>query len=670
MATTKNTEQTLNTKAEEAPSTAVDLSPVPVNAQSGGTNAGHTQTLAAFLETAGALTLDEQRLIAGEALDLIQQLYVHLPLKRAMHAIDPVQSLRLLARKLATASGPMKEREFHNQMIGVFTSLRDLHTNYILPEYFASAIAFLPFYIEELFEDQNSDSCQYVVSKTTGSFEDPQFIPGVLVKYWNAVPMSRAVELNAEKNAGSNADARHARGLESMTIRPMSMSLPPDEEWVVVGYESEGKDREIRIPWQIWSPGQEHGPVPAPSTGMAAARVMGMDFQTETVRQTKLHLFMPEVANRATSLRASGAYGSGDAGQAKTVDLSTTSSMPDVLSFRTVDTPSGKFAYLRIYSFAPSDHTEDAYDFADAFLNEVIRILRLLPNNGLILDVRGNGGGVVMAGERLLQLFTPRRIAPALFDFINTPAVQALVGKLDELEPWRDSIDQAVETGATYSQGFALTDPEDANSVGQVYQGPVVLITNALAYSTTDIFTAGFRDHKIGTILGSSGNTGAGGANVWGYADLQQVLPEFLQPLPRGASMRVALRRSTRVGPMAGVPIEDLGVVPEVFHKMTRNDLFNGNADLIAHAGSLLKGAKLRSLSATIDRAAEKSELTIQSQGITRVDVYADTRPVLSLDLADGSTTASLPQIAVKANKILLQGFEGGEIVVSATLAA
>jgi hypothetical protein len=79
---------------------------------------------------------------------------------------------------------------------------------------------------------------------------------------------------------------------------------------------------------------------------------------------------------------------------------------------------------------------------------------------------------------------------------------------------------------------------------------------------------------------------------------------------------------------------------------------------------------KLRSLSATVDRTAEPPQLTVRSEGVTRVDVYADMRPVLSLDLADGSTAAALPQIAAKAQKILLQGFDGGEIVVSATLSA
>ncbi len=102
-----------------------------------------------------------------------------------------------------------------------------------------------------------------------------------------------------------------------------------------------------------------------------------------------------------------------------------------------------------------------------------------------------------------------------------------------------------------------------------------MLITNALIYSTTDIFTAGFKDHGIGLILGTDPNTGAGGANVWNYSDIQESLPDLFKKLPKGTSMRVAIRRSTRVGEMSGMPLEDLGVIPDApVYKMTRNDVF------------------------------------------------------------------------------------------------
>jgi hypothetical protein len=55
-----------------------------------------TTDLRTFLKTTGKLKLEDMRLIVDQALLLLEMFYVHLPLKRAMHAIDPVQRLRLL----------------------------------------------------------------------------------------------------------------------------------------------------------------------------------------------------------------------------------------------------------------------------------------------------------------------------------------------------------------------------------------------------------------------------------------------------------------------------------------------------------------------------------------------------------------------------------------------
>jgi C-terminal processing protease CtpA/Prc len=122
--------------------------------------------------------------------------------------------------------------------------------------------------------------------------------------------------------------------------------------------------------------------------------------------------------------------------------------------------------------------------------------------------------------------------------------------------------------------------------VGRKYPGKVVLVIDALCYSTTDIFTAGFQDHGIGQIVGTSGHTGAGGANVWTY-DFFTDLPDF-KTLPKGVSFRTAIRRSTRVGSNMGMPLEDLGVKPNVIHFMTRRDILGNNADLIAEAARVL----------------------------------------------------------------------------------
>ena len=49
-----------------------------------------------------------------------------------------------------------------------------------------------------------------------------------------------------------------------------------------------------------------------------------------------------------------------------------------------------------------------------------------------------------------------------------------------------------------YSASFPYTDPEACNTTGRLYGGRVIVITNALSYSATEFFAAGFQDHGGG----------------------------------------------------------------------------------------------------------------------------------------------------------------------------
>jgi hypothetical protein len=603
------------------------------------THAGATVTLRQFLTTAGKLSTAERELLVDQALSLISAAYVHLPLKRAMHAVDPVQRLRLLRQRLAGLS----ERQFHDELLAIFVELRDLHTNYELPDPYAGRIAFLPLLIEEFHED---DARRYLVTKVFAGFDDEHLKPGVEITYWNGVPIDRAVDLNAARQAGSNPDASHARGLEGLTIRPMAHTAPPDEEWVVVGFTDGTHERSLRIPWRVFQP--DPSPVAADPNAPAnpVARALGVDARAEQARRAKKLLFAP-AAVAAERAAAADEVPEGE------------STMPDVLSFKTVTTPDGDFGYVRIWSFSVDD--------PDAFQAEFVRIIELLPRTGLIVDVRGNGGGVITAGEGLLQLLTPRPIDPARMHFVNTELTLRICATNDFVAEWAPSIAQAVETGEIWSQGFPIVPPETYNQIGQRYHGPVVLVTDALCYSTTDIFAAGFQDHHIGPVLGTSGNTGAGGANVWTHELMREFLPDGpFKALPRNAAMRVAIRRTTRVGPNDGVPVEDLGIVPDARHDMTRADLLESNKDLIAAAGALLAKAGRYRLDAKADKTTGGSRtLSLRTEGLDRVDVWVDGRPRASVDPSGGKVRVNVPAGAVE-----LRGFDGGELAAARRLPA
>jgi hypothetical protein len=69
-----------------------------------------------------------------------------------MHAVDPIQRLRLLSHQLdhIREEAMPPELDFHNELTRIFNSLRDLHTAYRLPSPFREKTAWLPFFIEEI----------------------------------------------------------------------------------------------------------------------------------------------------------------------------------------------------------------------------------------------------------------------------------------------------------------------------------------------------------------------------------------------------------------------------------------------------------------------------------------------------------------------------------------
>jgi hypothetical protein len=629
------------------------------------TDLGAAITLQEFLSTTSDLTIEERQLIVDQALILIEQFYVHLPLKRAMHAVDPIQRLKLLRHRLHA----LRERRFHDEMISTFMELRDLHTNYLLPVPFAFMTASLPLSIGEFFED---GKLKYLVHRVMADrINDPHFERGVVITHWNGVPMDRAVDLNADRQAGSNSDARHARGLNTMTDRFMGLSAAPEEDWVTLTYvAADGQERETRVEWLVSEPDPSPTAVDPNSAEDPLSRALGIDLQTESIRRARKMLFAPEameLERRVTAtFEARGGLQPGEA--VPDPAMADVSTFPDKLQFRTVSTLHGEFGYVRISSFAVGSA---GLGEVDAFVAEVVRIVGLLPQNGLIVDVRGNGGGTIMAGERLLQIFTPKTIEPERLHFINTPLTLEL-SRDPGLEVWRESIAQAVETGTPFSDGFPIfpSEPKNCNRLGQQYHGPVVLIINGLCYSTTDIFAAGWQDHEIGPILGTDGNTGAGGANVWTHELLGQLLPvetSPIRPLPKRTRMRVAIRRTSRVGERSGDPLEDLGVVPDEIHRITKNDLLNHDEDLIERAASILVGLPVRKLAVEVTplRDPARARVSATTENISRLDAYLDGRPRETLDVEDGEVEFDVSVSGTISHVLELRGFDGDQLVAA-----
>jgi hypothetical protein len=602
--------------------------------------------LGAFLsscERKAQLSRRDRLRIVEQALLLMEMNYVHLPMKRAIHAIDPIQQLKLLRFQLAEWNEDLENTiDFHRRMLSIFGSTRDLHTLYLLPEPYKDCTAYLPFLIEQCFEDGVE---KFIVTRTAMSGDEPAapddgdgaiFERGVEVLGWNGVPICRAIEINAESQAGSNPDARFARGLDNLTIRPLNSSLPPDEHWVDVLYRAKnGIIASHREYWLVHKSGDADASS-TPANAYSRKRA-ALDLKRTRILEVKKKLYPRDTSAKLGSIR-------------------------DVL-YALEKTVNGQtLGYIRLFSFDVSDPAR----FVKAFTNLITK--QDFPQDGLILDVRGNPGGNIRAAEALLQLFTPRRIEPELFELINTPLnfqICKFAPKHWDLRRWLESIGDSVLTGATYSAGFPLTSDKLCNGIGQVYYGPVVLITDALSYSATDIFAAGFQDNQIGLILGTGGNTGAGGANFWSLDDLLRAQANDpktpFKKLPKGAEMIVAMRRSIRVGLCAGAPLEEFGVGPDVRHFMTRRDILEENHDLLARAARIIRqqpSFKLAVKPFTRNDARGiflSAESKIPSPGaglgVSRVDIYINDRPFRSIDAHEGAVRSKQVTIGRSGNR-------------------
>jgi len=183
---------------------------------------------------------------------------------------------------------------------------------------------------------------------------------------------------------------------------------------------------------------------------------------------------------------------------------------------------------------------------------------------------------------------------------------------------------------------------------GQAYQGRKLLIVDALCYSTADIFACGFQDHGLGHVIGTHGQTGGGGANVWSYQQLRDQLsgelPELPSPATHGApavpaSFSVALRRTLRVKGRAGALVEGAGAqLDEPPYRLTRDDVLSDNRDLKAYAiGRLGDNLLYHGMTHRLDaEPGPGSGWTLRAKELSRVEVLSDGHVVEQVKDPDG----------------------------------
>ena len=499
-----------------------------------------------------SFSYEERNYLVRQLINALQDYYVHLPIKRAAFAIDPIQELRLL---LDDRTANYSQLSFFQQILKIIRKLRDRHTTITLPEPWKHIVAYLPIMVEKFYEQGKPI---YIISKKLFGYVNNDIIVGTRITHWNGIPIDLYIrEVLATSSQGANDFAAYDLALANLTLCPLAYSIPPIEDWATIScITPENAYQTISLPWKFFVQPSGLPQTSLKNSGSASIFLIGLDEKLCHVNSYKKQFYsLKELTDR-------------------TEKVPILKSLGDYLKYGVINTEFGESAYLRFFSFEVGEVIN--------FISQIIDILKSFPQDRLIVDLRGNPGGIIPAGESLVQLLSSKPIKTSPVSFRNTRGTLSF-GNLSYFASWKKSLNIMERTGEIYSQNFSLTDL--SNLPDYRYPGRVALIIDSLSYSTCDFFAADFKDNEVGPIIGTSANTGGGGANVWTYSLLSQYAKQsggtLLEPLPNGMDMNIAIRRSIKTGRNQGLPVEDFGTQADFIYELTYNDLINKNIDLL-----------------------------------------------------------------------------------------
>ncbi|QIF03647.1 carboxy terminal-processing peptidase [Roseimicrobium sp. ORNL1] len=185
-----------------------------------------------------------------------------------------------------------------------------------------------------------------------------------------------------------------------------------------------------------------------------------------------------------------------------------------------VDGKSSKLGWINLSAFYAD--MEEGTVSCTADVQRLLKRLMAEKIEGLVVDLRGNGGGSLEEAIKLTGLFVPKG-----------PVVQA--------KDWRDAI--------TW---------RDCENERAVYEGPLVVLTDKASASASEIFAAALQDYRRAVIIGEKSTFGKG--TVQTILPVERYMP-FFSDKSRAGALKVTIQKFYRI---AGGSTQLKGVIPDV----------------------------------------------------------------------------------------------------------